>query len=54
MTTYAGAIQQSALNIWDGRHANASRAQHSIAQRAEANRDARRGEYPHTAVLARA
>jgi hypothetical protein len=28
------------------------RAQHAIARRAQANRDARRGEYAHTAILA--
>jgi fructose-bisphosphate aldolase class 1 len=51
---YGRAIQQPALNIWDGRHTNAGRAQHAIVQRAKANRDARRGEYRHTAIPARA
>jgi len=50
--SYGRAIQQPALSIWDGRHTNAGRAQQAIAQRAKANRDARRGEYPHTAILA--
>ena len=50
--SFGRAIQQPALSIWDGRHTNAGRAQHAIAQRAKANRDARRGEYAHTAILA--
>ena len=50
--SYGRAIQQPALTLWDGRHANVGRAQHAIARRAKANRDARRGEYAHTAVLA--
>jgi fructose-bisphosphate aldolase class I len=50
--SYGRAIQQPALSIWDGRHTNAGRAQHAIAQRAKANRDARRGECAHTAILA--
>ncbi|UQX12564.1 class I fructose-bisphosphate aldolase [Candidatus Mycobacterium methanotrophicum] len=49
--SYGRAIQQPALSIWDGRHTNAGRAQHAIAQRAKANRDARRGEYAHTGIL---
>ena len=50
--SYGRAIQQPALSIWDGWHTNADRAQEAIAQRAKANRDARRGEYAHTATLA--
>ena len=50
--SYGRAIQQPALSIWDGRHTNAGRAQQAIAQRAKANRDARRGEYAQTAILA--
>jgi fructose-bisphosphate aldolase class I len=50
--SYGRAIQQPALSIWDGRHTNTGRAQQAIAQRAKANRDARRGEYAHTASLA--
>lgn len=50
--SYGRAIQQPALSIWDGRHANALRAQHAIAQRAQNNQDARRGGYTPTAVLA--
>jgi fructose-bisphosphate aldolase class I len=50
--SYGRAIQQPALTLWDGQETNRGRAQHAIAQRAKANRDARRGEYPNTAILA--
>ncbi len=50
--SYGRAIQQPAVSIWDGRHTNAGRAQHAIARRAKADRDARRGQYAHTAVRA--
>jgi fructose-bisphosphate aldolase class I len=50
--SYGRAIQQPALTWWDGQPTNVGRAQHAIARRAQANRDARRGEYAHTAILA--
>ncbi len=50
--SYGRAIQQPALTVWDGQPTNVSRAQQAIARRAQANRDARRGEYAHTAILA--
>ena len=50
--SYGRAIQQPALTLWDGQETNRAHAQHAIAQRAKANRDARRGEYAHTAILA--
>ena len=52
--SFGRAIQQPALSIWAGRHANVGSAQHAIAQRAEDNRDARRGEYDPTLLLAHA
>jgi len=42
----------AALTIWDGQHTNVDAAQRAIQRRAKANRDARRGEYARTAVLA--
>jgi fructose-bisphosphate aldolase class I len=43
--SFARAIQQPALEIWQGRDANALAAQAALDQRARSNRAARRGEY---------
>jgi len=50
--SYSRAIQQPALSIWDGQHTNVFAAQCAIAQRAQNNQDARRGQYVPTVVLA--
>jgi fructose-bisphosphate aldolase class I len=42
--SFGRAIQQPALTIWDGQNANVERAQQALLQRAESNRDARRGD----------
>jgi len=47
--SYGRAIQQPALEIWQGKEANVSAAQSALLHRAECNRMARRGEY--SAVL---
>ncbi|MEO6999509.1 MAG: class I fructose-bisphosphate aldolase [Terracoccus sp.] len=44
--SFGRAIQQPALTIWDGRDANAGRAQQALLRRAAANRGARRGIGP--------
>ncbi|MFA5257607.1 MAG: class I fructose-bisphosphate aldolase [Opitutales bacterium] len=43
--SFARAIQQPALAIWQGREANVPAAQRVLLQRARCNRAARRGEY---------
>ena len=43
--SFARAIQQPALEIWQGKEANVSAAQHALDHRARCNRAARRGEY---------
>ena len=43
--SYARAIQQPALEIWQGKDANISAAQQALYHRASCNRSARRGEY---------
>ena len=43
--SYARAIQQPALEIWQGETANVSAAQQALFHRAACNRAARRGEY---------
>jgi fructose-bisphosphate aldolase class 1 len=43
--SFARAIQQRALEIWNGKEANAPAAQHALLHRARRNRAARRGEY---------
>ncbi len=43
--SFARAIQQPALEIWHGKHANVSAAQQALNHRAKCNRAARRGEY---------
>jgi fructose-bisphosphate aldolase class I len=43
--SFARAIQQPALEVWQGKEANVSAAQQALAHRAICNRDARRGEY---------
>jgi fructose-bisphosphate aldolase class I len=43
--SFARAIQQPALEIWQGHEANASEAQQTLYHRARCNRAARRGEY---------
>ncbi len=48
--SYGRAIQQPALSIWGGKDANVDGAQRAIAQRAQDNRDARRGEYAPTVI----
>jgi fructose-bisphosphate aldolase class I len=47
--SFARAIQQPALEIWQGEEANISAAQQALYHRAICNRDARRGKY--TAAL---
>lgn len=49
--SYSRAIQQPALDIWQGKEANVSAAQQALLHRARCNRAARRGEY--SAVLER-
>jgi fructose-bisphosphate aldolase class I len=43
--SFARAIQQPALEIWQGKEAAVSAAQHALYHRAKCNRAARRGEY---------
>ena len=43
--SYSRAIQQPALDIWQGKDANAPAAQRALLHRARCNRGARRGEY---------
>ena len=43
--SFARAIQQPALEIWQGKDANAAAAQQALYHRARCNRAARRGEY---------
>jgi len=43
--SFARAIQQPALEIWQGKEANVSAAQKALNHRANCNRAARRGEY---------
>jgi fructose-bisphosphate aldolase class I len=43
--SFARAIQQPALEIWQGKDANVSAAQRALNHRARCNRAARRGEY---------
>jgi fructose-bisphosphate aldolase class I len=43
--SFARAIQQPALEIWQGKEANVSAAQQALYHRATCNRAARRGEY---------
>jgi fructose-bisphosphate aldolase class I len=49
--SYARAIQQPALEIWQGEEAQVSKAQDAFSHRAACNRAARRGEY--TAAMER-
>lgn len=49
--SFARAIQQPALEIWQGREANVLAAQQALNHRAQCNRAARRGEY--TAAMER-
>jgi len=43
--SFARAIQQPALEMWQGKEANVKVAQHALYHRARCNRAARRGEY---------
>lgn len=43
--SYGRALQQPALEIWNGDEANTKSAQQALAHRAQCNRGARRGEY---------
>ncbi len=43
--SFARAIQQPALEIWEGKEANVQAAQNALYHRAKCNRAARRGEY---------
>ena len=43
--SFARAIQQPALEIWQGKEANVKAAQQALLHRARCNRAARRGEY---------
>jgi len=43
--SFARAIQQPALDIWQGKEANVAAAQQALAHRAKCNRAARRGKY---------
>ena len=43
--SFARAIQQPALEIWQGKESNVLPAQQALYHRAKCNRDARRGEY---------
>ncbi len=49
--SFARAIQQPALEIWQGKEANVKAAQQALLHRARCNRAARRGEY--TAAMER-
>jgi fructose-bisphosphate aldolase class I len=46
--SYARAIQQPALEIWQGKETNVKAAQRALLHRAKCNRAARRGEYSAT------
>jgi len=46
--SFARAIQQSALEIWQGQDSNAKAAQHALLYRAKCNSAARRGEYEYS------
>jgi fructose-bisphosphate aldolase class I len=50
--SFARAIQQPALEIWQGRESHVAAAQRALRQRADSNRLARRGEYQTLADLA--
>jgi fructose-bisphosphate aldolase class I len=50
--SFARAIQQPALETWQGKEANVPAAQQALLHRAKCNRAARRGEY--TAAMERA
>jgi fructose-bisphosphate aldolase class I len=43
--SFARAIQQPALEIWDGKQVNVDEAQRALSHRARCNAAARRGEY---------
>jgi len=43
--SFARAIQQPALEIWQGKESNVKAAQQALIHRAKCNRAARRGEY---------
>lgn len=43
--SFARAIQQPALDIWQGKEANVPEAQKALLERASCNKEARRGEY---------
>ena len=43
--SFARAIQQPAMEIWQGKEANVSKAQQALYHRAKCNFEARRGEY---------
>jgi fructose-bisphosphate aldolase class I len=43
--SFARAIQQPALETWQGKESNVKAAQQALLQRARCNRAARRGEY---------
>jgi len=43
--SFARAIQQPALEIWQGKESNVLAAQQALLHRARCNRAARRGEY---------
>ena len=43
--SFSRAIQQPALNLWQGKEANVAAAQKALADRAACNRAARRGQY---------
>jgi fructose-bisphosphate aldolase class I len=49
--SFARAIQQPALEMWQGKEANVKAAQQALLHRARCNRTARRGEY--TAAMER-
>jgi fructose-bisphosphate aldolase class I len=44
--SFARAIQQPAMELWNGLEANVSVAQRALYDRARCNQDACRGEYP--------
>ena len=43
--SFSRAIQQPALELWQGKDANVEAAQQALLHRAQCNRAARRGEY---------
>ncbi len=47
-TSFARAIQQPALEIWQGEDANVPAAQKALYHRAKCNQVARRGQYDAT------